>query len=327
MPKVTFYPADVTIEVATDENLLRSAMRAGVHINASCGGSGVCNKCRIIIEEGEASGERLPEGGWKACDTYPVSDLTVRIPVESEMDRGALARPAATKAASWIRSFGEAFKWDGKPAVHKMVVELPKPSLNDSVSDLYRLRRELAQGTLPDVSLDVDSQVLYELPDALRCGNWKVTVSLMEGGKPDHLRLIKVEAGDVMSEHLALAVDIGTTTVSVQLLNLNSGEVLKEASDYNPQVSYGEDVISRMEFSRKGEGLKILQQKIVECLNSLMDEVLNGAGANTEALGIVSIAANSVMTHFLMGLDTRYLRAQPYTPVATHFPPVRAGEL
>ncbi len=327
MVKITFLPADITVEATTDDNLLRIAMKAGLHINASCGGAGVCNKCRILLEKGRVKGEELPDGGWKACTSFPLEDLVVRIPVESEMDRRALSRPTARKAASWIKTHGAGLEIKVQPSVRKSVVELPPPSIQDSVSDLERLRRELVQGRLQGVSLEVDSQVLVDLPEALRSGNWKVKLSLMEGSRSDVRRLIRVEPMDSPDVETAIAVDIGTTTVSAQLLDLKDGSVLGEVSDYNPQVSYGEDVISRMEFARKGEGKKILQEKIVKCLNGLVAELVQGVDGKEESLSLISIAANTVMTHFLLGLDTRYLRAAPYIPVATHFPPVRANEL
>jgi len=103
MPKITFLPDNTTIEVEEGETILKAAIRAGIHINASCGGAGVCNKCRVFIEKGEVKGETLPDGGWKACTTVPVEDIEVRVPVESQMDRKALKRPLATRAASWIK--------------------------------------------------------------------------------------------------------------------------------------------------------------------------------------------------------------------------------
>jgi len=323
MPKVTFLPANVVLDVPPDENLLKAAMGAGIHINASCGGAGVCNKCRIFIEEGEVKGEKLPEGGWKACATFPVTDVVVRVPVESQMDRKALTRPLAKKAAAWIKVHGDRVKVESEPAITKTLLSLPEPSITDNISDLGRLRREVGQS----FHLEVDGQVLYNLPHVMREGNWLVTASLMETSYPGHKRLIRVEPGDRTQGQHGVCIDIGTTTVSARLLSLIDQKILAESSDYNPQVSYGEDVISRMEFSRKGEGLKILQEKIAACLNKLIAELLKKAGKEREDICLCTIAANTVMTHFLLGLETKYLRAAPYTPVANRFPPVRAREI
>ncbi len=323
MPKVTFLPANVVVDVSTEENLLKAAMGAGIHINASCGGAGVCNKCRIFVEEGQVKGEELPEGGWKACATTPVTDVVVRVPVESQMDRKALTRPLARKAAAWIKVHGEKLSVSSEPAITKRLLEVPEPSVTDNLSDLGRIRREVGQS----FHLEVDSQVLYKLPYSMRDGNWRVTASFMETSIPGHKRLIRVEPGDKTKGQHGVCIDIGTTTVSARLISLLDQKVLAESSDYNPQVSYGEDVISRMEFSKKGDGLTILQEKIVACLNGLILELLSNAKKEKEDICLVSIAANTVMTHFLLGLETKFLRAAPYTPVANRFPPVRAKEI
>ncbi len=323
MPKVTFLPSNTTIEFKNQENLLKAAMDAGIHINASCGGAGVCNKCRIFIEKGQVQGEELPDGGWKACVTIPITDVVVRIPVESQMDRKALSRPLARKATSWIKSHGETVVVKSEPAIIKTLLTVPEPSITDNLSDLGRIRREVGHS----FHLDVDSQVLHHLPYAIRDGKWQITASFMETDREDHKRLIRVEPGDKTKGQHGVCIDIGTTTVSARLVSLIDQKILSEASDYNPQVSYGEDVISRMEFSRKGDGLKILQEKIVECINKLINELLDTAGKEKEDICLISIAANTVMTHFLLGLETRFLRAAPYTPVANRFPPVRAKEI
>jgi uncharacterized 2Fe-2S/4Fe-4S cluster protein (DUF4445 family) len=327
MPSIKFLPSSISVDVPAGENLLKAAMMAGVHVNASCGGAGVCNKCRIFLESGEVRGEELPDGGWKACATFPVTDVVVRVPAESEMDRKALERSAGGRAAAWLQAGKGGDEVRLKPAVSKVEVVLPEPTLQDSIPDLARIRREIGQGVLQGISLDVDSQVLFSMPDAMRQSGWKITASLMETGRPDVRRLVNVEPGGSSGMHMAVAVDIGTTTVSAMLIDLNTGKTLAEASDYNPQVSFGEDVISRMEFSRRGDGQKILKEHIVNCLNSLVGDVCASAGVDVSGLSLVTVAANTVMCHFLLGLETKYLRAQPYIPVASLFPPVRCVEL
>lgn len=312
------------MEVTADEPVIKAAMRAGVHINASCGGAGVCNKCKVLLESGDLRGEELPDGGWKACASFALSDCAIRIPVESEMDRRALQRREATRA-SWMRRHDEGRFYPISPLVQKVEIELPEPTLQDHTSDLERLQRELAQGRLQGVGLEVDSQVLKDLPTALREQGWRVVASLMETGAPQVRRLIRVEPAGAAAAHKAVAVDIGTTTVSAQLIELATGEVVGEVSDYNPQVSYGEDVISRMEFARKGDGARLLQERICACLDSLVGELCGSKGR--EELSLVTVAANTVMTHLFLGLETRFLRATPYIPVASHFPPVRGEEL
>lgn len=326
MPKITFLPSNTTIETSGEEAILRTAMRAGIHINASCGGAGVCDKCKVFLENGELRGERFPNGGWKACASYPASDVTVRVPVESEMDRRALLRAAPRKMASWMETHG-GVSFPMHPMVGKMVIKLPQPDLSDSISDLERLQRELINGRFKNITIDADPHVLFNLPYSMREKNWVATVSMMDGPRPDIKKLIRTEPGDTATSHLALAFDVGTTTVSGQIIDLTNGKALAEASNYNPQVSFGEDVISRMEFARKKEGLLTLQQKITGCLNVLTDELCASSGCPKDLIGLVTVAGNTVMTHILLGLETRYIRTQPYVPVATHFPPIRASDI
>ncbi len=322
MPKITFLPANVTVEIPEGETVIRAAMKAGLHINASCGGAGVCGKCRVFLEQGEVEGETLPEGGYKACTLIPKSDLVIRIPVESEVDRKALLRPTKKIASSWLEARGPA-QVSLAPLVKKHLLQLEPPSLENNMPDLSRLETAL-QRALGSEDLEVDWRVLRPLPYALREKDFAVTTTVWSKRPP---RLLKVEAGDTTKSHYAIAIDVGTTTVCAELVDLVKGEVLEQTSDYNPQISYGEDVISRIEFARKGEGLDLLHKRIIECLSKLTQELCQRHGIKPQDLAHYSIAGNTVMSHFLLKLEPRFLRETPYVPVAAHFPVVPAVDL
>ncbi|NPA49706.1 MAG: DUF4445 domain-containing protein [Thermodesulfobacteria bacterium] len=322
MPKVTFLPAGVSVEIAPEETIIRAAMKAGVHINASCGGAGVCGKCRVFVEEGEVSGEPLPEGGYKACTLFPKTDVVIRVPVESEVDRRALLRPAKKVATSWVEARGAA-EFPLNPAARKHFVTLEPPSLENNMPDFPRLEMALL-AELGAPKLDLDWQVLRDLPYALREKDFSVTALVLEDGLPC---LLAVEAGDKRSRHFAVAFDIGTTTLCAQLIDLSKGEVLAETSDYNPQISYGEDVISRIEYARREGGLRTLQHKVLESLAKLTRELCEKEGISPEEISFYSAAGNTVMSHFLLALEPRFLREAPYVPVTTRFPYVPAEEL
>ena len=322
MPKITFLPAGVSVEVSPEDTVIRAAMKAGVHINASCGGAGVCGKCRVFVEEGEVSGEVLPEGGYKACALFPRSDVVIRVPVESEVDRRALLRPAKKIATSWIEARGAA-EFPLNPAARKYFLKLEPPSLENNMPDFPRLETALLT-TLAAERIDLDWQVLKELPHALRKENFSVTALILEDGLP---LLLAVEPGDTTKRHLAIAIDLGTTTLCAQLLDLSKGQVLAETSDYNPQISYGEDVISRIEYARREGGLKTLQRKVLEALARLTRELLEKAGLSPENISFYTVAGNTVMSHFFLGLEPRFLREAPYVPVTTRFPYVPAEDL
>ncbi|WP_022853232.1 ASKHA domain-containing protein [Thermodesulfatator atlanticus] len=322
MPKITFLPAGVTVEIPEGETVIRAAMKAGIHINASCGGAGVCGKCRVFLEGGEVEGEPLPEGGYKACTLIPKSDLVIRVPVESEVDRRALLRPAKKVASSWLEARGPA-KVSISPVMQKIHLSLEPPSIENNMPDLARLET----GILKELSaeeIDINWKLLRKLPYVLREKNFDVTACVFKKNTP---RLLDVVPGDTTSRHFAIAVDIGTTTICAELVDLNSGNVIGSTSDYNPQISYGEDVISRIEFARKKDGLKILHERVVECIAKLSQELCGKHGVKPEEIAHYSFAGNTVMSHFLLMLEPRFLRESPYVPVAAKFPVVPAKEL
>ena len=137
-------------------------------------------------------------------------------------------------------------------------------------------------------------------------------------------KMISVEPGDTTDKHYSVVMDIGTTSLWGQLLDLNSRETLAEASAYNPQISFGDDVITRIVYSQKPEGLEKLQQVVVEGLNTIIDELVEKAGIERCYVSHITAAGNTVMTQLLVGLDPKYIRETPYTPTANFVPPVRA---
>ncbi len=322
MPKVTFLPANVTVEIPEGKTVIRAAMKAGLHINASCGGAGVCGKCKVFVEQGEITGEALPEGGYKACTLIPLRDVVIRIPVESEVDRRALLRPGRKVAQAWLEARAVA-QVSADPLLKKLYLQLEPPSLENNVPDLTRLETALKK-ELDTEELEVNWQVLHTLPYVLRKEGFKITTTILDR-KP--IKIQHVEPGDKRQRHYAVAVDVGTTTVCAELIDLNTERSLGNTSDYNPQISYGEDVISRIEFARRGEGLKILHQKIIECISKLTQELCEKHKVLPEEISHFSVAGNTVMSHFLLGLEPRFLRETPYVPVAAHFPLIPARDL
>jgi len=175
--------------------------------------------------------------------------------------------------------------------------------------------------------------VAKKLPEVLRSGDWKVTVTTLvtavkpRAGDKRRPRVIHIEPGDTRGKHYSLAFDIGTTTVSGQLLDLNRGKVVAESIAYNGQISYGEDVITRIAYSQKPGGLKKLQQTVVSTINEIIEELLAQSRVSRKHIGHVIVAGNTTMTQILLGLDPKYIRLAPYTPVANFMPPVEANSL
>ncbi|MEW6327111.1 MAG: ASKHA domain-containing protein [Thermodesulfobacteriota bacterium] len=326
--RVRFLPDNREVFVDAGENLLKAAMMAGVHINASCGGSGVCGRCKVKIENGNVIGEQDEAGYWQACKTFVHGDVEVAIPVISYLDRGALARKAPSAGISLARDAAREGLLVSRPfstVVQKKFLQLSPPSSRDNINDLSRLKRGLRVG-FGLGALEIDPSLITRLPHTVRAQNWSVTATLRYD-PPRPALIMDLEAGDTRARAYAVAADIGTTTLCIYLVDLNSGEVVAEASDYNPQISFGEDVISRIVFSQRGGGLKILQAKVAEKLNQLIQEVVDKAGVSRENIYYISAAGNTTMSHLLLGLDPKYLREAPYTPVVRSYPRLRAEKI
>ncbi len=331
--KVHFEPGNVDIVVERGANLLQAAIDASVHITASCGGAGVCGTCKVLIKAGEVEStrtEKLSDQEWEqglrqACQSKVLSDLTVHVPVESRLEKAVLTREA--KGTQETVATG----WGFNPLLSKYYVELPPPTLEDNASDLSRLLRGLKQRYRLS-NMTVDFEVVKKLPQALRDSDWKVTVTtLVTAVKPKATdlrrpRLINVEPRDTRGKHYSLAIDIGTTTVSGQLLDLNHGQVIAEGIDYNGQISYGQDVISRIAYCQKG-GCPKLQEVVVATINGIIRQMLDESGVNVQHIGHLAVAGNTTMMQILLGLDPKYIRLAPYTPAATFIPPVKAAPL
>ena len=335
--RIRFLPMDKIFPAKYGDNLLEVAMMSGVHINASCGGNGACGKCRVVVKEGSTDSaphltitrDEYNEGVRLACMTALRGDVTVEVPLESQVDRSALKRRVEAPhilAPSDAGKLVAAMEID--PAVFKRCLKLPEPTAEDNIADLSRLLREIkTRYGIDDVSADY--RVLKKLSRILRADVWRVTVTL--GPWEDGYRLINVEAGDKEQENYAVLLDIGTTTVCGQLLDLGKCAtplcVLSDSSDYNGQISFGEDVISRIVFSRKKGGLRKLQEAVISSINRVIGELLDRASVNADLISHVTLAGNTTMTHLLLGLDPTYIMRAPYTPTTVVFPPVRLAGL
>ena len=335
--RVVFQPYDITVEVPEGENLLRVALQAGVHINASCGGEGVCGKCRILLESGELDSLRtslLSDDDWnlgyrQACQSRVLSDIVVRIPPESLLDRRTLTRRRGGVGLRPSPIDLGALKAEGlyNPAFKKRFVQLTPPTLADNVNDLARLEQGLARQHAVD-SLTLDFFLLRKLARVMREQDFQVTATLDFSRRRFHSpHLLNVEAGDTTKRHFALAIDIGTTTVWVQLLDLAKGEILGHAADYNAQMSYGDDVITRIVFSQKEQGLQKLQKSVASTINQVMHRLLKQHKLAVEEISHITLAANTTMTHLFYGIDPKNIRLSPYTPTAGSIPLVRALDL
>ncbi|MGM0453727.1 MAG: ASKHA domain-containing protein [Thermodesulfobacteriota bacterium] len=336
--KITFLPHEKEIEVNDGEPLIRAAMDAGVHINASCGGEGVCGKCRVIIESGEVEGgiseqlsnEDVEKGYRLACLSTVKSDLTVRVPTESSIDAKVLNLQATPRRTAHIRELNlDDLKEKGLfvPPVEKIYLELPEPSSADNVADVTRLVDNLRMHH-NEHRLEFDLSVIRKIPDVMRAEDFKVTTNIARPVREDGInRVINIESGDTTDHNYAIAVDIGTTTVYGQVIDLISGEVLAQYGDFNGQISYGEDIISRIVYAEKGRGLDTLHERVIATINTVIHKILKKAKIDAEEISTITFAGNTTMTQLFLRVNPRYIRRSPYVPAAVIYPPFKAIEL
>ena len=336
--KIKFLPHNKEITVMHGENLIRAAMEAGVHINASCGGEGVCGKCRVIIEDGSVEGgiteklskEDIEKGYRQACLAFVQNDLVVRIPIESDVDISVLnlQKTPRRKAQIWEMNLAE-LKEKGlfMPPVEKKYIELPEPTPQDNLPDVTRLISFL-KAKHDEHRLVVQLPVIRKVSDILRKDDFKVTATLarpVHSGRKTHI--INIQPGDTTNRNYAIAVDIGTTTVYSQLIDLITGDVLASFGEYNGQISYGEDVISRIIFAGKPGGLQKLHEVVITNINQLIKKMVKRAKIDPDEISTITLAGNTTMTQLMLKVNPKYIRLSPYVPASTLFAPIKAIDL
>ena len=335
---VKFLPHDVQIDIEDGDTVIRAALEAGVHVNASCGGEGVCGKCRVLIEEGSVEGgtsEKLSaadlENGYRlACQAAVKSELIVRIPVESTIESSVLKMQAAPRRTAHIREMNfEELKEKGLfvAPVEKKYLELPLPTAQDNLPDITRLISYL-QIEHDEHRLDVTLALIRKIPQVIREEDFKVTATLVRPVRDlGKTRIINVQAGDTTRRSYAIAMDIGTTTVYGQMIDLISGEVLAEHGEFNGQISYGEDVISRIVYAEKPGGLEKINEVVIKTINTILSRIIKRSGVDPENISTITLAGNTTMTQLMLAVDPRSIRRSPYVPAATLYPPIKASEL
>ena len=169
---------------------------------------------------------------------------------------------------------------------------------------------------------------LKKMRHALRAKDFVVTVTLGRSvGKDGKSHLVNIEPGDVSHRSYGLAFDIGTTTIHGILVDHLTGKLKARRADYNAQISYGEDVISRIIQAEKPKGLQLMNELVINTINGLITKLLLKTDIKRDELTSITLSGNTTMTHFLLGLEPNNIRRTPYVPVSTFFPPIRARDI
>lgn len=330
--KVTFLPSGKQAIVDEGETLLSAAKKADVYINSVCGGDGICGKCRLIVKEGEVKTppttlldrNEIRLGYVLACQATVQSDLSVEVPPETsvvEEEKGLDEISVRYRDIEVVRPEQVAFKHD--PLVKKIHLKLPPPSLDDNLSDLQRVYREIKKKT-GIREMQTGLAIIRELPVYLRENNWDITATL--GIRANTTEVIQIEPKNTAVKNYGVAVDVGTTTIVGHLIDLNSGVTLEAEAIYNSQIKFGEDIIRRI-IKAEEDGIEELTEAIRNDINNIIARISSRAKVKLNDITAVICAGNTTMISFLLGLPPENIRREPYIPDATVLPPFRAAQV
>ncbi len=296
--KVYFKPINVEAEANSGDVLLDVMREAGIRIESLCGGKGQCGKCRVIHESGDLekisrtpdkflSQAELDEGYHLACMVRVLSDCVFTIPTESRIDR-----PKILISTSLVLE-------EKDPSTRKYLVDSSPFVDTNLLIPRKRIRLMDYTGMQPRMGDDIFDKLLLLSNERLMTA----TVS-RTNGFPE---IIDIEPGDRTSHNFGLAVDIGTTTIVGVLVNLLTGEIIARGAEMNRQITYGEELITRISFSREFEGLEKLQRIVVDTINDVIHAMTSETGIAPEDITDVCAGGNTVMNHLFAAIDPTYL--------------------
>jgi uncharacterized 2Fe-2S/4Fe-4S cluster protein (DUF4445 family) len=348
--KVIFLPDQKEVEVNEGTFLLKAAEKVGVNINSLCGGEGVCGKCRVQVIKGKVKAdknsivfftkEEIEKGYVLACQTQIKENLEVLIPPESRLEEEQILKESfEDKQKTWMKSPPIRYSepdWVSlhkrpfdplslfEPLAIKIYIELPKPTIDDNIPDTSRIVRELRK-KLKYPSYEISLSCLMNLSAKLRQSDWKITVTLSRHN--DVGQILQIEEGNKADGNYGVAVDVGTTTVVAQLVDLKTGKVIGVEGNHNLQAHYGEDVLSRIAYVCGKGSLDILQRAVVENINVLIQTLARAKGIRIEDITCIVVAGNTTMSHILLGLMPCSIRDDPYVPTVDLYPQILAKEI
>ncbi len=331
---VKFMPENRTIEVKEGTSLVKAAAQAGIYIKSGCGGKGSCGACKVTVLSGhpEVKGtgrltqEEIADGVRLSCQTFVYGDVTLEVPPESRLQEHQVLMGDVQKGLLKETEQDLLEKFGLHPLATKVHIQLPEPTLTENASDWARLQLELRRVLLVSSKpIDIPLSILQTLPESLRQAEWDVSVTLtdLEHG----YTVTRVEKSNQRPPY-GLAIDIGTTTVVVYLVDLSTGQILDQQGTYNKQAKYGDDVIARIVYAVDApENLPEIRKAVVDTINELTDKILDRQKLQAQDLCVAVAAGNTTMTQLFLGIDPRYVRLEPYIPTMNVVPSVPAKEV
>jgi len=325
-------PSGLRGQVPVGTTVLQAAQRLGVDLESICGGQGKCRKCQVLPQQGEfskhgivsradhlseltetelhhQSRKRLKGGRRLGCNARILGDLVVDVPEESQQHKQHIAKAVT------------AYDIQVLPALRLYTVTLPEPDMHSPISDKRRLQQALvSEHELP--TLDCEMSQLRLLQPALAKAGRRITVAVYQ-----FQQIIGVWPGEKKDAY-GLAVDLGSTTIAAQLCNLDTGEVVATADTMNPQIRFGEDLMSRVSYVMMNEGGDTAMTQVVrEAFNQLAKRAAKSAGIQIEDILDMTVVANPIMHHLFLGIDPTPLGTAPFTLTTDQTQVLRAAEI
>ncbi|KXB07165.1 hypothetical protein AKJ52_00820 [candidate division MSBL1 archaeon SCGC-AAA382C18] len=329
MGNVKFYPwgKEGTFEKGT--RIIDAAEELGIDIESPCGKEGLCGKCKVVVEKGydklsnmagseeNLLSEKEIKKGYRLSCHAEIEGEPIEIKVPSE----------SWRKGQEVLTSGQELEFEKNPAVQKHHLQISEPSLDDPLADYERVKKFLNQ--YYQVSGDqIDEKVQKDLPSLLREGRdskkgiWDVTATLWKDRE-----ILDIEP-EWNKNRYGMAVDIGTTTLAGYLLDLETGDTEAVSSIVNPQISFGEDLMTRISYIESHDnGREKMQNKIIEGVNELVEKARKEANVEKEQIYSMVLVGNTAMHHFFLGFDSQYLPRSPFPPARQSSVKVKAREM
>jgi uncharacterized 2Fe-2S/4Fe-4S cluster protein (DUF4445 family) len=318
--KVSIEPIGRRVLLEKPANGLDAIRSAGIGIKSVCAGKGTCGKCRILImdrdirpptsqEEKVLAKDEIDSGVRLACQQIFDRDIKIYIPASSLSEEQKL------------QVKGKEAEIDVDPLVSKYHLKLKRASLEDLVSDFKRIQEGLRQEY--DVTADrIDLEALRLMPGVIRSNSWEITVAIRDG------EVISIEGGDTVKQSYGLAVDLGTTKIALILVDLASGKTVDSQGIMNPQISFGEDVMSRLNYAlEKPSNLDNIKNIVVKRMGEAAKELCGRNDIDTKQLLEMTVVGNTAMHHLFLGLPVKQLALSPFVPLTESPISIKAREL
>ena len=337
-PLVVFTPSGKRGHFEKGTSILQIARQLGVDLDSVCGGRGICSKCQITpsygeftkhgvtvaadalsewnkVEERYNEKRGLAKGRRLGCQACVQGDVVIDVPAESQVHKQVIRKDASVRPVKM------------NPATRLLYVEVAEPDMHEPSGDFERLEKALQdQWEISDV--EVDFFQFSKLQKNLRQGNWAVTLAIFNDHTSTPPRIIEIWPGLYEGGLYGLAIDLGSTTIAAHLTDLKSGEVLKSAGLMNPQIRFGEDLMSRVSYSMmNSNGDKEMTSVVREAIDNLAEQLRKDAEIEKNSLVEVVFVCNPVMHHLLLGINPIELGQAPFALASSNSITVNASHL